>query len=105
MDWRQIAFPFLDEGTDVLSAVVQRAKTGGVESVMAAGEAIYRERRYIRVDKEAALNALADLLKRPRTEEDERRRPVSRRVLPFMRDFYAHHLPKAEPFHADSARR
>lgn len=93
MDWRQIAFPFLDEDTDALSAVVQRAKTGGVESVMVAGEVIYRDRKFTRVDKEAALNALAELLKRPRTEEEERRRLVSRRVLPFMRDFYADYLP------------
>jgi 5-methylthioadenosine/S-adenosylhomocysteine deaminase len=107
MDWRQVAFPFLDEDTDVLSAVVQRAKTGGVESVMVAGEVIYRDRKFTRVDKEAALNALADLLKRPRTEEEERRRLVSRRVLPFMRDFYADYLPKTEPspFYVTSARR
>jgi 5-methylthioadenosine/S-adenosylhomocysteine deaminase len=107
MDWRQVAFPFLDEDTDVLSAVVQRAKTGGVESVMVAGEVIYRDRKFTRVDKEAALTALADLLKRPRTEEEERRRLVSRRVLPFMRDFYADYLPKTEPspFYVTSARR
>ncbi len=107
MDWRQVAFPFLDEDTDVLSAVVQRAKTGGVETVMVAGEVIYRDRKFTRVDKEAALNALADLLKRPRTEEEERRRLVSRRVLPFMRDFYADYLPKTEPspFYVTSARR
>ncbi|WPB86723.1 amidohydrolase family protein [Sediminicoccus rosea] len=107
LDWRQVAFPFLDEDTDVLSAVVQRAKTGGVDSVMVAGEVIYRDRKFTRVDKEAALAALADLLKRPRTEEEERRRLVSRRVLPFMRDFYADYLPKAEPapFYVTSARR
>jgi cytosine/adenosine deaminase-related metal-dependent hydrolase len=107
MDWRQVSFPFLDEDTDVLSAVVQRAKTGGVESVMVAGEVIYRDRKFTRVDKEAALSALAELLKRPRTEEEERRRLISRRVLPFMRDFYADYLPKTEPspFYVTSARR
>ncbi|UPY35719.1 amidohydrolase family protein [Sediminicoccus sp. KRV36] len=106
MNWRQIAFPFLDEDTDVLSAVVQRAKTGGVETVMVHGEVIYRDRKFTRVDKDAALNALADLLKRPRTDEEERRRLVSRRVLPFMRDFYSDYLPAeaSAPFYVTSSR-
>lgn len=93
MNWDRIAYPFLDEDTDVLAAVVQRAKTGGVETVMVAGEVIYRDRKFTRVDKAAALDALAELLRRPRTEEEARRRLVSRRVLPFMRDFYADYLP------------
>lgn len=106
IDWRQIAYPFLDEDTDVLSAVVQRAKTGGVETVMVGGEVIYRDRRFTRVDKEAALAELAAILKRPRTPEEERRRGISRRVMPFIRDFYRDYLPeeRPDPFYVTSAR-
>jgi len=106
MDWRQIALPFLDEDTDVLSAVIQRAKTGGVETVMVAGEVIYRDRKFTRVDKQAALDELAAILKRPRTPEEEGRRVVSRRVMPFIRDFYRDYLPEEQvsPFYVTSAR-
>ncbi|MBB3898199.1 amidohydrolase family protein [Roseococcus suduntuyensis] len=107
LDWRQLAYPFLDEDTDVLSAVVQRAKTGGVETVMVEGEVIYRDRRFTRVDKDAALAELAARTGRPRTPEEELRRSVSRRVAPYMRDFYRGYLPDAAPtpFYATSARK
>lgn len=92
LDWQQIAFPFLDEDTDVLSAVVQRAKTGGVATVLVAGEVIYRDGRFTRVDREAALAELAAMLRRPRSEEEERRRLAARAVMPWLRDFYADYL-------------
>ncbi len=92
LDWQQIAYPFLDEDTDVLSAVVQRAKTGGVATVMVAGEVIYRGGAFTRVDREAALAELAAILRRPRSEEEERRRLTARAVMPYLRDFYADYL-------------
>ncbi len=106
LDWRQLAYPFLDEDTDVLSAVVQRAKTGGVETVMVQGEVIYRDRRFTRVDKDAALAELAARMGRPRTPEEEARRGVARRVAPFIRDFYRDYLPEGtpRPFYVTSAR-
>lgn len=68
---------------------------------------IYRDRRFTRIDKDAALAELAARLGRPRTPEEELRRSVSRRVAPFMRDFYRGYLPDAAPtpFYVTSARR
>jgi cytosine/adenosine deaminase-related metal-dependent hydrolase len=107
LDWQQVAFPFLDEDTDVLSAVVQRAKAGGVETVMVEGEVIYRNRRFTRIDKDAALAELAARMGRPRSPEEETRRSVARRVAPFIRDFYRDYLPgeTPQPFYVTSARR
>jgi len=107
LDWQQVAYPFLDEGTDVLSAVVQRAKTGGVETVMVEGEVIYRDRRFTRVDKAAALAELAGRMGLPRTPEEEIRRSVAQRVAPFMREFYRDYVPDTapSPFYVTSARR
>lgn len=107
IDWRQVAYPFLDPDTDVLAAVVQRAKTIGVETVMVQGEVIYRDRRFTRVDKEAALAELAASMQRPLTPQEERRRSVARRVLPFIRDFYREYLPAEPPipFYATGGRR
>jgi cytosine/adenosine deaminase-related metal-dependent hydrolase len=106
IDWKQLAYPFLDPDTDVLAAVVQRAKAGGVDTVMVQGEVIYRDRKFTRVDKEAALAELAAQMQRPLTPQEERRRVVSRRVLPFIRDFYRDYLPPEPPtpFYATSAR-
>jgi cytosine/adenosine deaminase-related metal-dependent hydrolase len=94
LDWQQIAFPFLDEDTDVLSAVVQRAKTGGVSTVLVAGEVIYRDGRFTRVDRDAALAELAARLALPRTSEEAARRDTARRVMPHLRAFYRGWLPQ-----------
>jgi cytosine/adenosine deaminase-related metal-dependent hydrolase len=106
IDWKQLAYPFLDPDTDVLAAVVQRAKAGGVDTVMVQGEVIYRDRKFARVDKEVALAELAAQMQRPLTPQEERRRDVSRRVLPFIRDFYRDYLPPEQPtpFYATSAK-
>jgi cytosine/adenosine deaminase-related metal-dependent hydrolase len=88
LDWQQIAWPFLDEDTDVLSAVVQRAKTGGVKTVLVAGEVIYHDNTFTRVDRQAALTELAAQLAVPRSAEEARRRDTARQVLPHLRDFY-----------------
>ena len=45
LDWQQVSYPYLDELTPVLDAVIQRAKTGGVRHVMCAGETIYADGR------------------------------------------------------------
>jgi Amidohydrolase family len=55
MDWDKLAYPYLDPETPVLDAVLQRAKTDGVDLVMVAGEVVYEGGRFIRVDRDAAL--------------------------------------------------
>ncbi|WP_270934984.1 amidohydrolase family protein [Falsiroseomonas oryzae] len=106
VDWDRLAFPYLDRDVGVVEAVVQRAKAEGVDTVMVQGEVIYAGRRFTRIDKEAALAELAALLARPLTPEEERRREVSRGVLPYLRDFYRDYLPDrpAAPFYVTSAR-
>ncbi|BDG74371.1 5-methylthioadenosine/S-adenosylhomocysteine deaminase [Roseomonas fluvialis] len=107
MDRRHFTYPYMDRDTPLIDALVQRGKTGAVHTVMVAGEVIYADRRFTRVDKEAALADLAEHLGRPLTPDDERRRAVSRQVEPFVRDFYRDYLPPEgpSPFYAGSARR
>jgi len=38
IDWDKLAYPYLDAETPILDAVLQRAKTDGVDLVMVAGE-------------------------------------------------------------------
>jgi cytosine/adenosine deaminase-related metal-dependent hydrolase len=107
LDWDRIRFPYLDRDTGVVEAVIQRAKTEGVDTVLVQGEVIYADRRFTRVDKDAVLRELADQLARPLTPEEERRREVSRGVLPYLRDFYRDYVPDSDPspFYVTSARR
>jgi hypothetical protein len=58
VDWDKLAYPYLDPETPVLDAVLQRAKTDGVDFVMVAGEVVYEGGRFTRIDRDAALREL-----------------------------------------------
>ena len=88
LDWHQVAYPFLDPDIEVVDAVVQRAKTQGVRLVMVAGETVYADGRFTRIDKEAALAELADRMARPPSEEEVRRRDLGKRIFPHVQAFY-----------------
>ncbi len=88
LDWQQISYPYLDTEMPVLDAVIQRAKTEGVKAVMTAGEIIYEDGKFTRVDRDAALRQLSDLLKRPLSTEEIERRQLSKAVLPHVKAFY-----------------
>src|SRR5262249_16991831 len=78
LDWRQIAYPHLDSEVPVIDAVIQRAKTEGVRLVMIAGEPVYRDGRFLKVDRDQALKELAEHMARPLNAEDRERRALSK---------------------------
>src|SRR6266851_3214277 len=88
LDWQQISYPYLDTEMPVLDAVIQRARTEGVKTVMAAGEIIYQDGTFTKVDRDAALRQLSDLLKRPLSSEELERRQLSKAVFPHVKAFY-----------------
>lgn len=88
MNWRHIAYPYLDADTAALDAIVQRARTSGVETVLIAGEPVLRDRKFTRVNKEQTLEELALQLRAPLQPHEQRRREMSRRVFPYVRQFY-----------------
>jgi hypothetical protein len=108
LNWRQVAYPVLDLGFDVtvLDAVLHRAKRAAVETVVVAGEPIYRDGRFVRVNRDDALRALAESMARPPSADDEFRRALSRRVLPHVRRFYDGYLDRESraPFYRYNSR-
>lgn len=107
MPWRHVAHPFLDAETPVLDALVQRAKSGAVDTVLVAGEPILRGGQFTRVDKAAALEELAARMREPPTEADRQAREVARRLFPHARAFYDNWTldeMAREPFYRPSSR-
>ena len=90
----------------MLDALVQRAKSGGVRTVMCAGEVIYGEGRFTRVDKEGALRALHTDLARALADDEVERRKLSKALLPHVRAFYDGYFDPAQhqPFYRPSSR-
>ena len=108
MSWRDIAYPFLDLDIDVtvIDAIIHRAKTSGVKTVLVAGEPVLRDGRFTRVDKTATLAELAASMARPESEDESRRTALSRDVLPYVRSFYDGYLDTEtrDPFYAFNSR-
>jgi cytosine/adenosine deaminase-related metal-dependent hydrolase len=106
LNWKHVAYPYLDEDTSVVDAIVQRARAAGVETVIVAGEPIYRDRRFTRVNKEEALEELSASLRGPKTAQELQRRQLMREVYPHVKAFYDGYLADQvrDPFYEVSAR-
>jgi cytosine/adenosine deaminase-related metal-dependent hydrolase len=106
IDWRQIAFPYLDAETPVLDAVLQRGKAGGVRTVVCDGEVIYADGKFTKVDRDAALTALHQDLQKALADDEVERRNLSKALLPHVRAFYANYIDPSrhEPFYRPSSR-
>ena len=106
IDWNKIAYPYLDEETPLLDAVVQRAKSHAVNLVMCDGEVIYRDGRFTRVDRDGALNALHDDLQKALSNDEVERRNLSKELLPHVRRFYSNYFDPQmhQPFYRQSSK-
>jgi len=103
IDREKLAYPFLAPKTPVLDAVLQRAKTDGVDLVMVAGEVVYEGGRFPRVDRDAALR---ESLQHALDDDEIERRALSKALLPQVRRFYAGYFdPEANvPYYRPSSR-
>jgi 5-methylthioadenosine/S-adenosylhomocysteine deaminase len=106
LDWKQISYPYLDDQTPLLDAVIQRAKSEGVKLTMCDGEVIYQDGKFTKVDRDAALKALHDDLQKALSNDEVERRKLSKALLPHVRKFYASYIDPAkhEPFYRPSSR-
>ncbi|WMS44524.1 amidohydrolase family protein [Acuticoccus sp. MNP-M23] len=106
VDWESVSYPYLDPLTPVLDAVMQRAKVAGVRRTMCAGEILYEDGRFTRVDRADAMKALHDDMSRALSDNEVERRNLSKALLPHVRKFYADYIDPArhEPFYRQSSR-
>ncbi len=106
LDWKQISYPYLDRDTPLLDAVLLRAKTEGVSKVMCAGEVVYADGRFTKVDRDAALRSLHEELNAALTDDEVERRGLAKTLLPHVQAFYARYIrpAKREPFYRPSSR-
>jgi cytosine/adenosine deaminase-related metal-dependent hydrolase len=107
IDWRAVAYPYLDEETGVLDAVIQRAKTAAVKLVMCDGDVIYKDGVFTHVDRDGALKSLHDQLAQALSPDDAQRRRLGKALMPHVKKFYENYLPAQdhEPFYRPNQRR
>lgn len=92
LDWNAVTYPYQDPLIPVLDVLVQRTKASAVALVMIAGEIVYREGRFTRVDRGATLAEIEAKLKAPLTPAEIERRGLARDVMPHVRRFYDGYL-------------
>src|SRR5262249_36953844 len=106
IDWHAISYPFLDPETPLLDAVLQRAKTSGVRTVICDGAVIYHAGKFTKVDHDGVLQALHEDLQRALSDDEIERRRLSKSLLPHVRAFYANYFDPEQhaPFYRQSSR-
>lgn len=107
IDWHEVSYPYLDAETPLLDAVLQRAKTSGVRTVICDGEVIYHEGKFTKVDRDAALRSLHEDLQRALSDDEVERRKLAKSLLPHVRAFYANYFDPERhlPFYRQSSMR
>ena len=89
VDWEQLARPYLDPDTDIVSALVQRAKTAMIRDVLIDGQPVMRDGKLVTIDKDALLSEIEVALQRPPSEAEAARRAFTKAIDPHLRAFYA----------------
>jgi hypothetical protein len=61
LDWNRIAAPYLDPAGEVLDALVYRARSSDIVSVIAQGQLLLDEGRLVTIDEDSLARELAEL--------------------------------------------
>ena len=91
-DWRAVTWPYQDDALGFVDVLVQRAKARAVHAVMVGGDWIYREGRFLHVDRDAVLTEIAERLSQPKTAAERERVALAAEVMPHVRRFYEGYL-------------
>ncbi|MCQ0986318.1 amidohydrolase family protein [Jiella marina] len=98
-DWDAVTYPYQSLDIAFEEVLVQRAKATSVRTVMIAGEIVYENGGFTKVDRDAVLAEIAAQLARPDTGKDQARKALSAAVLPHVKAFYRdnYRLPPRSP--------
>jgi cytosine/adenosine deaminase-related metal-dependent hydrolase len=87
-DWGRISYPYLDDNTPVLDALIRRATPRDIQLVMVNGEVVYKDGVFTGMDQRDVLEELFAHMQRPLTQAEESGRMLGDALLPYVRDFY-----------------
>ena len=100
LDYERIAAPYLDAKIPVADAIVYRARSTDVDTVMIDGTIVLEGGRATRVDRAQIWGEIAEALAAPPRPDELERKQLSRALFPHLRTFYEDWpLPETEPFY------
>jgi cytosine/adenosine deaminase-related metal-dependent hydrolase len=89
IDRAGFSYPSWDVDVPLLDALLHRARSGDVHTVMVAGRVVMRERKLLFVDKAALLAEIAERLAMPAADDEIAGRQLARDLAPHVEAFYA----------------
>lgn len=106
LKWDEITYPYLDPAITPLDAVLHRAKSGHVDTVLVEGEVVLRNGATVKIDKPAVLAEIAAALAVPLKPAEEQRRALARDLIEPTRRLYQGYIREAprHPFMLPSSR-
>jgi 5-methylthioadenosine/S-adenosylhomocysteine deaminase len=94
LDYESITHPFLEPSVDVLDALVYRAKSSDIVTVVAGGRILLDEGRLVGIDEQALASELAALAGAAIPEQARSAMDVRRSLQPHVAAFYAGWRPR-----------
>jgi cytosine/adenosine deaminase-related metal-dependent hydrolase len=88
LDWRRIGGPFLDRTVDVLDALVYRARSSDVVSVVAQGRLLLDEGHLVTIDEDSVARQLAELASSEAPAGARQAMSVRRSLEPHVEAFF-----------------
>ena len=88
MDLERLSRPYLDAGQSIVDVVLYRGKMIDVDTVMIAGEVVYKDRKFTRLDKDDIAAQLGKSLARDLNPSEAERRTLGKELMPHVKRFY-----------------
>ncbi len=88
VDLDHITNPYLDPDTNMIDALLYRGRGLDVNTTIVDGNVIMKDRTFTGVDKEQIWRELRKWLSKDLTQEELERKEVSRKLLPFVEEYY-----------------
>lgn len=87
-DWSRVTYPHQAAHSPLVDVLVHRARPSAIRAVVIDGRPVYRDGRFITVDRQDVLDAIASQMGRALTQTEEERRALAQAVMPHVRRFY-----------------
>lgn len=97
LDHATITRPYQHAETPLIDLILHRARPDAVDMVMVAGEPIYAQGRFLRIDRAMVFEAIRESLSQPLTPAEQENRVLAEAVFPHVKAFYDKWLPE-EPW-------
>ena len=88
MDLERLSKPYLDSSLSIVDVLLYRGKMIDIDTVMIAGELVYKDRKFTRLDYDDIVAQLAENLARDKTPGELERGRLGKELIPHLRRFY-----------------